>query len=51
MGPEVLFSIYGLVGPIAALATPETFGPERRAVVDLLTAEAERGALTSTQAR
>jgi MHS family shikimate/dehydroshikimate transporter-like MFS transporter len=51
MGPAVLFSIYGAVGLIAALATPESFGPERRALVDRLTAEAEQGAATTAHAR
>ena len=41
-GPAVLFSAYGAVGLIAALLTPETFGPARRAEVAELTERAER---------
>ena len=41
MGPAILFSVYGAVGLVAALLTPETFGPARRAQVDALTREAE----------
>ena len=41
MGPAILFSVYGAVGLIAALLTPETFGAARRAQVDALTREAE----------
>lgn len=40
MGPAVLFSIYGLVGLVAALVTPETYGPARRAEVARLTEDA-----------
>ena len=38
----MLFSAYGAVGLIAALLTPETFGPARRAEVAELTERAER---------
>lgn len=48
MGPAVLFSVYGLVGFIAALVTPETNGPARRAEVAELT---ERAELVSAGAR
>lgn len=41
MGPAVLFSIYGLVGLIAALVTPETNGAARRAEIAELTRQAE----------
>ena len=41
MGPAVLFSSYGLIGLVAALATQETFGPQRRAQVAALTEQAE----------
>lgn len=41
MGPAVLFSAYGLVGLIAAVVTPETNGPERRAEIARLTTAAE----------
>ncbi len=34
MGPAVLFSIYGAIGLVAALLTPETNGAARRAEVD-----------------
>ena len=50
-GPAVLFSIYGAVGLIAALLTPETFGPARRAQVDALTREAELEPRRSLQDR
>ncbi|GAA3641064.1 MFS transporter [Microlunatus ginsengisoli] len=40
-GPAVLFSIFGLIGLIAALATPETNGPARRAEIAELTRQAE----------
>lgn len=43
-GPAVLFMVYGAIGLIAALATPETFGRSRRAEV----AEATRNALART---
>jgi MFS transporter, MHS family, shikimate and dehydroshikimate transport protein len=41
-GPAVLFCSYGLVGLIAALATPETNGAARRAHVAELTRQAEQ---------
>ena len=40
-GPAVLFSVFGLIGLIAALATPETNGPARRAEIAELTRQAE----------
>jgi MFS family permease len=40
-GPAVLFSVYGLIGLVAALLTPETYGPARRAEVAELTRQAE----------
>ena len=51
MGPAVLFSIYGAIGLIAALLTPETFGAARRAQVDALTREAELSPRRSLQDR
>lgn len=42
-GPVTLFLIYGAIGLIAALATPETYGAKRRAEV----AEATRQALAA----
>jgi MHS family shikimate/dehydroshikimate transporter-like MFS transporter len=51
-GPAVLFSAYGVIGFVAALLTPETFGPARRAQVDALTRESEqREAMSPGQAR
>ena len=41
-GPAVLFCSYGLIGLIAALATPETNGSARRAQVAELTRQAEQ---------
>lgn len=41
IGPAVLFSVYGAIGFVAALVTPETFGPRRRAEVAELTEAAE----------
>jgi len=40
-GPAVLFMVYGAIGLIAALLTPETFGPARRAEVAAATQAAE----------
>ena len=40
-GPAVLFMVYGAIGLIAALLTPETFGPARRAEVAAATTAAE----------
>ena len=43
---------YGAIGFVAALLTPETFGPARRAQVDALTRDSEqREALSSGQGR
>src|SRR6478752_7391184 len=36
-GPAVLFSVFGLIGLVAALVTPETNGPARRAEIAELT--------------
>ena len=47
IGPAVLFCSYGAVGLIAALATPETNGPARRAQVAELTARRSRVAARS----
>ena len=51
MGPAILFSIYGAIGLVAALLTPETFGRARRAQVDALTREAELEPSMSLQDR
>ena len=40
-GPAVLFTVYGAIGLVAAIATPETFGPARRAEVAEATRVAE----------
>ncbi|MFI2104214.1 MFS transporter [Isoptericola sp. NPDC019693] len=39
-GPAVLFIAYGAIGLVAALATPETYGPARRAEAERATAAA-----------
>ncbi|GAA4969914.1 MFS transporter [Kineococcus glutinatus] len=41
-GPAVLFVVYGAVGLVAALATPETFDRSRRAEVERATAAARQ---------
>ena len=54
MGPAVLFMVYGAIGLIATLLTPETYGPARRAEADRATAAAlaeERTAPASAGAR
>ena len=41
-GPAVLFMVYGLIGLVAALVTPETFDANRRAETAAATRTAER---------
>ncbi|MFC4223782.1 MFS transporter [Lysinibacter cavernae] len=47
MGPAVLFSVFGLVGLIAALVTQETWGPARRAEVEREIAAAKQPAMSN----
>jgi MHS family shikimate/dehydroshikimate transporter-like MFS transporter len=42
-GPAVLFMVYGVIGLVATLATPETHGPARRAEIERETAAALAG--------
>jgi len=42
IGPAVLFSFYGLLGLVAALVTPDTWGPKERAEVERLEQEIAR---------
>ena len=42
IGPALLFSVYGLLGLIAALFTTETWGPRERAEVERLAQDVER---------
>lgn len=41
-GPAVLFTVYGLLGLVAALVTTETWGPQQRAKVERLEREIAR---------
>jgi MFS family permease len=42
IGPALLFSFYGLLGLVAALITPDTWGPDKRDEVARLEREVER---------
>lgn len=41
VGPAILFSLYGLIGLVAAIVTPETNGAARRAEIDAELARAD----------
>jgi MFS family permease len=41
-GPALLVSVYGLLGLVAALVTPDTWGPKERAEVERLEQEIDR---------
>jgi len=47
IGPALLFSLYGLLGLTAALATNETWGPAERAEVDRIDRFSRAGATTA----
>jgi MHS family shikimate/dehydroshikimate transporter-like MFS transporter len=51
MGPALLYAAFGVVGFVAALATPETWGKERRAAVDARIAEIDAQAAVALPTR